>query len=133
MTTDVVTAVVMHRGDVLLLRRSNEVRTYQGKWACVSGYLEDGDDPEERAAIEIKEETGLSHREVTLEKTAAPVAFTDEQTGASWRVHPFLFTAARRDVTIDWEHQEYRWVDTSKVGSYDTVPRLKEVVQRLLA
>lgn len=132
MTTDVVTAVVMHNGDVLLLRRSNEVRTYRGKWACVSGYLEGGDEPQERAVTEIEEETGLTAGEVTLKKTAAPVAFTDEDAGASWRVHPFLFTAARRGISIDWEHQEHRWIDPADLGSYDTVPRLQEVVQRLL-
>ncbi len=133
MTTDVVTAVVTHGSDILLLRRSDRVRTYQRKWACVSGYLESGDDPEERAVTEIEEETGLSPSEVSLEKAAAPVAFTDEDAGVSWRVHPFLFTAARRDIEIDWEHQDYRWVAPSDIGSYDTVPRLREVVKQLLA
>lgn len=129
---DVVTAVVMHRGDILLLRRSTQVRTYQGKWACVSGYLEEGDAPEERALIEIEEETGLSRSQVGLEKAAAPVAFTDEAAGVDWRVHPFLFSAACRGIILDWEHQEYRWVDPSDLGDYDTVPRLQEVVEQLL-
>ncbi|MBS3772669.1 MAG: NUDIX domain-containing protein [Candidatus Thermoplasmatota archaeon] len=133
MTTDVVTAVVTHHGDVLLLRRSNRVRTYRGKWACVSGYLEEGEKPEERAVIEIEEETGLTGSEVRLEKTATPVAFTDETAGVDWRVHPFLFTTTNRDIAIDWEHQEYRWVAPSALERYDTVPRLGEVVNRLLA
>ncbi|MFO8132550.1 MAG: NUDIX domain-containing protein [Thermoplasmatota archaeon] len=133
MTTDVVTAVVTHHGDVLLLRRSSRVRTYRGKWACVSGYLEKGDVPEERAYTEIEEETGLGRSEVRLEKTVSPVAFTDESNEVQWRVHPFLFTATRRDVSIDWEHREYRWVAPSSLERYDTVPRLGEVVNRLLA
>ncbi len=131
--TDVVTAVVMHDGEVLLLRRSDRVRTYRGKWACVSGYLEKGDEPEERARIEVTEETGLGRSDVRLEAAAEPVAFTDDASGIRWRVHPFLFVATHRDVTIDWEHQEYRWVAPSEVGRYDTAPRLEEVVDRLLA
>ena len=37
----VVTCFLMHQGKLLVLRRSAKVRTYQGKWAGVSGYIED--------------------------------------------------------------------------------------------
>ncbi|MFC6726725.1 initiation factor 2B, partial [Halobium palmae] len=41
----VVTAFLRHRGDVLLVRRSDEVGTYRGKWGGVSGFVErDPDD-----------------------------------------------------------------------------------------
>ena len=130
--TDVVTAVVTNHGDVLLLRRSHRVGTYQGKWACVSGYLEEDETPEERAVTEIEEETGLARDDVHLEKTAAPVVFTDEVKGITWHVHPFLFRAAHRNISIDWEHQEYRWVAPQDIAVYDTVPRLREVVEQLL-
>ena len=130
--TAVVTAVLIHHGDVLLLRRSNRVGTYQGKWACVSGYLEKDEAPEERAITEIEEETGLSRENVRMEKTVAPVIFSDEKKGITWRVYPFLFCASHRDISIDWEHQEYRWVAPQDISTYDTVPRLKEVVERLL-
>ena len=130
--TAVVTAVVVHHGEVLLLRRSDLVGTYQGKWACVSGYLEEDETPEERAVTEIEEETGLARDDIKLEKVIAPVTLTDEIKGITWRVHPFLFRAAHRDISIDWEHQEYRWVPPQDIAAYDTVPRLQEVIEHLL-
>ena len=53
----VVTCFLRNRGDVLLLRRSQRVGSYQGKWGAVSGYVEGT--PEETAWREIEEETGL--------------------------------------------------------------------------
>ena len=60
----VVTCFLESGGRVLLLRRSGRVGTYQGKWAAVSGYLED--EPEKQAFTEIEEETGLRGRHLLL-------------------------------------------------------------------
>ncbi|MFC4358352.1 translation initiation factor 2 [Halobium salinum] len=40
--THVVTAFLRHRGEVLLVQRSDAIGTYQGKWGGVSGYVEGG-------------------------------------------------------------------------------------------
>ena len=130
---DVVTCVLLHDGKILLLKRSDKVGTYRGKWACVSGYVEEGDKIEDRAFREIEEETGLSRDNLKLEKTGQPDGFFDEAEKKSWRVHPFLFTSDTGDVKIDWEHIEYRWIEPSEIGNYDTVPKLKEVVKSLIS
>jgi hypothetical protein len=41
--TEVVTAFVTRGREILVLRRSERVRTYAGRWAAVSGYLESED------------------------------------------------------------------------------------------
>jgi ADP-ribose pyrophosphatase YjhB (NUDIX family) len=63
--TAVVTVFLRHRGDVLLLRRSEDVDSYPGQWGAVAGHVEN-DDPHASALAEIEEETGLMTGDVTL-------------------------------------------------------------------
>lgn len=129
---DVVTAVLKNGDKILILKRGNKVRTYKGRWACVSGYLEENEEALERAYIEIEEETGLKRDDVKLIKAGEPIEFYDEKEKMSWRVHPFLFEAKRRDVKIDWEHTEYKWIYPEEIVKYETVPKLKDVIFNLL-
>ncbi len=129
--TEVVTAVVIHNKKILLLKRGSKVRTYKGKWACVSGYLEKNEKPVERAIKEIKEETGLQENEIVLLKIGKPIEFYDKD--IKWKVHPFLFKTKRKSVKIDWEHTEYKWINKEEIEKFDTVPKLKEVINELLA
>jgi predicted aconitase with swiveling domain len=52
---NVATSVITHKGKVLLLKRSEDVGTYKGKWACVSGYVE-------KAKMRTKPHQGRSRR-----------------------------------------------------------------------
>ena len=131
--TDVVTCVISHDGKILILKRSDEVATHKGKWACVSGYVEEGDEILERAMKEVEEETGLPRENIKLEKEGSPVNFFDEAEKKSWTVHPFLFTSDTDSVKIDWEHTEYKWINPAEIILYDTVPKLKEVVESLIS
>ena len=124
------------RGDeVLVLRRSERVGTYRGRWAGVSGYLEEAS-PLEQAQREIEEETGLSRREVSLLAEGEPLEVVDESIGVRWTVHPFLFemiTDRLKPVLLklDWEHVEARWVRPEEVAEMDTVPGLAEALDRV--
>ena len=129
---DVVTAVLLHGGKILILKRSDHVGTYRGAWACVSGYLERLESPFERAVTEIFEETGISRRKLTVKREAEPFDIDDTKIGMQWRIHPFLFETKTCDVTLDWEHTAFRWIAPEGLDAYDTVPRLKEVVFMLL-
>ncbi len=55
---------VLPDGHLVLIRRKNE--PFAGKWAIPSGFIEYGESPEEAALRELKEETGLEGRIVTL-------------------------------------------------------------------
>ena len=60
---DVVTVFLEHDGKILLLRRSQRVRTMKTMWAGISGYIEN-EDPLMRALKEIEEEAGLSNEKI---------------------------------------------------------------------
>jgi 8-oxo-dGTP pyrophosphatase MutT (NUDIX family) len=125
----VVTSFLRNAGRILILRRSSEVGTYAGRWAGVSGYLEIGDRPIERALKEIQEEIGLTESDVQLVKEGEPLRVRDKNT--LWIVYPFLFDSKTDAVKVDWEHEEYRWIDPCTLTSYETVPMLKETFDRV--
>lgn len=131
----VVTCFLLRRSpggdEVLLLRRSQEVGTYRGRWAAVSGYLEEAD-PLAQAYREIEEESGLARDEVTLLRAGEPLAVVDAEAGRRWIVHPFLFEVGPdAQVRVDWEHTEARWVRPEGVSAFETVPQLSEALMRV--
>jgi 8-oxo-dGTP pyrophosphatase MutT (NUDIX family) len=134
--TDVATSVLMDdKGRILILKRSDKVRTYKGCWSGIAGYVEKDEEPLETAFKEISEEVGLSNDDVVLVKQVDPVEIADYHEGVhyTWKIFPFLFkTGKKSKVQIDWEHTEYRWINPSDIGEYDTVPHLEDVVLELL-
>lgn len=121
--TSVVTVFLRHRGDVLLLRRSDEVGSYPNRWGAVAGHVETTD-PLDSALDEIREKTGLAARDVTLVRQGPSFSVTDEDRGARWTVHPFLFDAHARDVDPNWETTEADWAAPTVLLRRDTVPEL---------
>ena len=120
---DVVTVFLRNRGDVLLLRRSEDVDSYPGQWGAVAGHVEN-DDPRASALTEIEEETGLTERNVTLAREGPSFPVTDEERDTRWTVHPFLFDTRDREVDTNWETAEATWDSPTVLLRRDTVPEL---------
>lgn len=126
----VVTCFIESSGEILLLRRSQQVGSYQGKWAGVSGYVETTAD--EQSLTEIREETSLQSTDLELLKKGEPLSVEDDELGVRWVVHPYLFQVKDRSkIRTDWEHLETRWIAPTDIGKFTTVPRLKETLDRV--
>ena len=112
---------------ILLLRRSNRVKTHKGRWAGVSGYLEDGVTPEDQARTELREETNLGSADVQLLARGEPVYSPDPPTDTEWVVHPFLFRLNDPEqIRLDWEHVETAWIAPEEIIDYPTVPNIRD-------
>ncbi len=126
----VVTCFLESGNKILILRRSEQVGSYQGRWAGVSGYIETT--PDEQALIEIEEETALSPEDLTLVKRGEPLSVDDTQMGVRWVVYPYLFRIKDpHKVKTDWEHKEARWIKPEEITDYETVPKLAEALARV--
>ena len=128
----VVTCFLEYGAKIALLKRSDRVGTYKGRWAAVSGYIEGGNTPYQQALEEIREEAGLSAGDVELVRKGEPLEVIDEELGRKWVVHPFRFRVKTAEkISIDWEHTELVWMDPKDIGQYETVPKLLETWQRV--
>ncbi len=127
----VVTCFLESENEILILCRSEQVGSYRGRWAGVSGYIEKTAD--EQALVEIEEETGLCGEDLELIKRGEPLPIEDEKLGVKWVVHPYLFRISDRGkIKIDWEHKETKWIEPKDIDNYETVPMLKETLERVL-
>ena len=134
-TTGIVTAFVrdVRTDKVLLLRRSNRVRTMRGKWSGVSGIIEGNEKPLNRAKTEIFEEAGISKSKIRLIRSADGIRIKSPQyRNHEWVVSAFLFEADSPPVRLNWENSDYRWVKIAEMGKYETVPDLYRVMSCLI-
>ncbi len=132
---NVVTCFLLRRSggdeEILLLRRSQQVGTYRGHWAGVSGYIEEAD-PLTQAYTEVEEETGLARDDVQLLRAGEPLEVVDTEANRRWIVHPFLFEVREpARIRADWEHTETRWIRPKEIFQYETVPQLAETLMRV--
>ncbi len=128
MAGEVVTVFLRYRDKVLVLKRSMGVGTYRGRWAGVSGYIEAWETPLEAAEREVREETGVS--KAALVREGRPLSIKDQD--RRWVVHPFLFDVSTDKLTLDWEHDDYRWMEPNKVKGLNAVPGLYAALREVL-
>jgi 8-oxo-dGTP diphosphatase len=127
----VITCFLLQNSRILLLKRSQHVGTFKGKWAAVSGYIES--DADRQSLIEIEEETGLLPNDTTLIKKGESVEVEDIQNRVRWLVHPYLYKVITdKPVRIDREHDEFRWIKPAELGIFETVPGLSEALSSVL-
>ena len=123
----VVACFLRHGNKICLLKRSLSVGSSPGRWHCVTGFLEPGVQPLEQALTEIVEETGLLAETVQLVGAPKPLRMERPGQGWVWVVYPFLFETTSPSLRLDWEHDEYRWIDPSELAATDCVPWIRDV------
>jgi translation initiation factor 2B subunit (eIF-2B alpha/beta/delta family) len=126
--TGVVTVFLRNDSDVLLLRRSEAVGSYPGRWGGVAGHAEG--DPEGMAREEVREETGLDPGDLSFVRRGESFPVADPEHG-TWRVNPFLFDCPTREVTTNEETVEHEWTQPTALLDRETVPRLWESYRRV--
>jgi len=132
-STKIITSFIQDDQKLLILRRSNKVKTMKGLWAGISGIIEKNETPLTRAKIEIKEETGISEDKIRFIKAAKRLRVNSPQyENHEWEIFPFLFEAKNPDIKLNWENSEYIWITIDELKNYNTVPSLEKVLQNLL-
>ena len=132
--TNIVTSIIKHQEKILLLKRSDRVKTMKNVWSGVSGIIENDDEsPLSRAKIEIFEEVGLMEKKIELLKSNEQLKIDSPQyKNHIWCIFPFLFKVETPEIKLNWENSEFVWIEPNDIVSYKTVPALKEILFGLL-
>ena len=132
-STKIVTCILKKADKILILKRSNKVKSMKSLWAGVSGIIEKNELPLARAKIEIFEELGIKNEEIKLLKEAEKMRIVSPQyENHEWEVFPFLFEIQESEIKLNWENTEFKWINEEDISNYDTVPNLDKVLINLL-
>lgn len=116
----------------LLLKRSDNVSSAKGAWLFCGGYVDDGLSYEEKALLELEEETGITKEQVKSIRVGQEISF---QANILWHIMPVFVelkkTANPPVVTLDWEHTDYVWATYEKANEYLQLPGAKETLKQV--
>lgn len=129
----VITVFVRYKDKILLLKRSDKVRTYQGKWNTIAGYLDEVKPIKEKVLEELREEIGIHENNIINIKYFDAYEIDDKKINKIWIVHPVLVEMKEKpEIKLDWEHTEYKWISPDEIRDYDTVIDLYRTLKMVL-
>jgi 8-oxo-dGTP pyrophosphatase MutT (NUDIX family) len=131
--TKIVTSFIRDNDKLLILKRSDKVKSMKGLWAGISGIIENNEDPLTRAKIEIFEEVGITEDKINLIKATEEMRIDSPQyKNHEWEIFPFLFEATNPKITLNWENSDFKWINIEELENYETVPSIQKVLFNLL-
>ena len=131
--TNIVTSFIKNDDKILILKRSDKVKSMKCLWAGISGIIENNETPLTRAKIEIFEEAGIREEQIELLKAVQQIKISAPQyKNHEWNIFPFLFKAKNPEIKLNWENSEFEWIEPNKIKNYKTVPDLEKILLSLL-
>ena len=127
----VLTVFIKYNNKILLLKRSNKVSTYQGKWNTVAGYLDEPKPIKQKIIEEIKEEIGIKKDNIKSYRYGESYEFKDPLLNRTWIINTAIVELKNKPIIkLDWEHTEYKWIKPEEIENFDTVPNLKKSLSK---
>ena len=132
-STRIITAFIKNNNKILILKRSDKVRSMKGLWSGVSGIIENNEKPADRAIIEIYEEIGIKKDKIILIKSKEGIKISSPQyENHEWEIFAYLFETKEEKIKLNWENSDFRWIDFDELKNYETVPSLEKILINLL-
>ncbi|MDA4123113.1 MAG: NUDIX hydrolase [Thaumarchaeota archaeon] len=123
--------LIQDEGSILLIKRKFEPN--KGKWSLPGGLLETGEDPEEGARREVREELGLEVKVEGFFSLANEVIRDDRgQVKYHFILLDYLMRQLGGEITLNEESEEFRWFQVGEVERLDTTENTKIVARKLL-
>ena len=128
-----INCIIRCKDQILLLKRSDKVGNYKGKWSVVAGYLDDETQVREKALGEVREETGITEKDISSVKIFPPIKIKDKLLKKIFITHISLIELkSKPKIRLDWEHTEFRWVKPEEVNTFDVIPGLDKELQKVI-
>ncbi len=124
--------IMMKEGKILMLKRENI--PFKGYWALPGGKIEFGEHPEETAAREMKEETGVDGKVKKVMGILSEVV-KDKETGEDeWHFIMFICEMEMNHTEIKHsEEGELKWFDIKTLHEQEgIVPSDVHIIQKII-
>lgn len=125
--------IVLSEGKLLLVKRSDEVSFYPGKWNWPSGFIDEPKPLRQLAEQELHEETGITHEQIADIAYASPITLNDPDLGKTWVIYPVLvYVTNVPQPVLNWEAEDFAWVEPHDINTYDTIPGVADNIRAVL-
>ncbi len=115
----VLSVIVYHDGEILILKRSDKVLTHRNVWSTVSGFIDEPKSVEEFALQELSEEAGIGPDVIKQIKVTGMHETEDPEHDREWLIYTVVAELhTRPEVTLDWEHTEFAWAHPDRMHEY---------------
>ena len=126
-TSDAVIIVVAHKTKketVLVVERSKTDEWKPLHWSLPGGHIMKGETPYFAAKRELKEETGLEAKDISI---------CTVKNGKNGKMYIYFCEEWSGDVKLNFEHSDYKWVEYDKLEELaKSTPDLKSFVRQAL-
>ena len=115
-------AILVEDGKILLLLRGDGANFKPNHWCPPGGHVEPGETPIQGAVRETREETGLIVKPDDLKP------LLQRSKHSFGMIYHFITDKFSGDeVVLNFEHDEYAWVDMEEIDKYETVLEPHEI------
>lgn len=116
--------VILKDDKILILRRSQSDEWMPGHYGLPGGKLDEHETTIEALARECKEEINLD---------ISPKNFIFLPKVSNNKEHAFYYTTKfNGEVQLDFEHDDFQWINPKNLSNYKVVPDLPEIVKAVL-
>ncbi len=129
----VVSCVVKHGDKILIVKRSRDIKYYPNLWNGIGGFIDDEKSLEEKIMEELDEEAGIKENDIISIKHGQIFDMDDPSIGKTWIIHPALVEVSTDKITLDWEAEEYKWIDPSELGNMEIAAGFIKVAQNFFS
>lgn len=124
----VLNVIVVHNGNVLMVRRAPDLKFYPSYWHCIAGFLDDDQSIEEKVAEELREELGWQSDDFEVVRRGQVRIDESPKYHKTYIVVPVLVEAKSNAVRLDWEASEAKWFAPERIKELKLLPDFLEVL-----
>tara|TARA_R100000152_G_C6724419_1_gene149892 strand:+ start:244 stop:681 length:438 start_codon:yes stop_codon:yes gene_type:complete len=103
---------------ILILKRAAHMNWMPGKWDLPGGHLKKEETAKQAIKREVKEETGLTIKKIIELGNINQITIFKANAGNK-----------NKELSLDDENADYKWISPAKVSEYDFVPFLKDFIK----
>lgn len=115
-------------GKILLVKRSKENRTNQGKWQVPGGKIDFGETPEQAMQRELTEEIGC--KPTSLDLRGATTGYMQVQNVQVHLVSIVFKASISGKIKLSKDHDEFKWMAYEEALTQDLFPGTKEILEK---
>lgn len=127
----VINCVLEFQNKILIVQRNKNLNFYPGYYNGISGFLDDSKTLKEKIKKEIKEELNLSSSNIKSIELGNIFHQRAPKYDKTWIVHPILVRVKTDKIKLDWEAQDFKWIDIDEVKKYKLLPGFLNVIKEI--